>query len=180
MATRDRARTTVAAVGEQRVDRARRTGAAFEGLCALHLVPTQIGIPSHVGRRRQQVDLLPGVLADVTDPQIVGLAVEREAPGVAHSVEVDLGGTPVVGEGVARRDLVRLVGVDLDAQDRSQERGGVLTVAVGVARAAPVAQPDVQEAVGAEPDGATVVVAGRLRDAEDLLAGVVVDRGAGG
>src|SRR6478752_2152302 len=39
---------------------------------------------------RDAVDLLDGVLADVTDPEVAGLGVDRGAPRVAHAVRPDL------------------------------------------------------------------------------------------
>src|SRR5215204_1270765 len=48
------------------------------------------GAPAEVGEltlaRRQDVDLLLAVLADVADPHVAGLAVEGEAPRVAQAV----------------------------------------------------------------------------------------------
>src|SRR5206468_5422970 len=45
-------------------------------------------------RPRCVVDLLPVALADVADPEVAGLAVEGEAPGVAQAVALD---TPPAG-----------------------------------------------------------------------------------
>ena len=87
-------------------------------------------------RRRLVVNLLDLPLADVTDVEIAGRLVEREAPGVAQPVGPDLveardGGIRVVGrDGVRRR-------VDVDPQQLAQERREALAVAVGVAERAP-------------------------------------------
>ena len=46
--------------------------------------------PAVVAARDDAVDFLPGVLADVADPQVARRRVEAESPGVAQAVGVDL------------------------------------------------------------------------------------------
>ena len=84
-------------VGEDRVDvaaegRRRALGVAgrarFE---ALEAVPAVVGAFAEA-RRGGEVDLLPGALADVADPEVAGEAVEGEAEGIAQAEAPDFGG----------------------------------------------------------------------------------------
>src|SRR6202007_247030 len=70
--------------------------------------PALPGAPAEVRAARRalarEVDLLDRVLPDVADDEVVGDAVEREAPRVAQAVGIDLGQRAgAVDEGVARR-----------------------------------------------------------------------------
>ena len=116
---------------------------------------------------RGDVDLLDLVLPHVADDHRAGRAVEREAIRVAQAHVPDLGGRR--GERVARGDRVAAGRVRRDAQDLPQQgvlaagarvvaHGHVLTVAVGVVLAAPVADADVERAVGSDLHLAPVVV----------------------
>src|SRR5690554_6749460 len=82
-----------------------------------------------------------------------------------------------VRERVVRRDAVGVAGVDVEAQDAAEQRRHVLAVAQrrvalgDVVRGAPVAEPQVQEAVVAEQELAAVVVHLRLVDLEEHALG---------
>src|SRR4029079_9466482 len=84
------------------------------------------------------VDLLPGSLTDVADPQVSPLAVEREPPGVPHAI------------GVAH-DPARPP-ADVELEDLRQQAPLALAAVLRIAGAAAVAQADVQLAVGTECD----------------------------
>ena len=137
-------------------DRAHRRAAlhgpaAVEGRAALEGIPPEVD-PARASAQTE-VDLLDVVLADVPDPDVAAGAVEREAPGVAQAVGVDLGRPAAAGEGVVRRDavlLARRARVDVDAQDLAEQGVAVLRVVVGVAGAAAVARADVEEPVRPE------------------------------
>src|SRR4029077_4912727 len=89
---------------------------------AFHRVPAEV-LPTRAGTH--DVDLLPRVLPDVADPQVVGRAVEAETPRVPEPGHEDLRArTGGRHEGVVRGDGVRLVvggGGDVQAQDLGQQ-----------------------------------------------------------
>ncbi len=116
-------------------------------------------------RRRDVVDLLVEVLADVADDHRAGLAVEREPVGIAqaeHPHGARRRGKRIVGgNGVTAGRQRR------DPQDLGQQRrpvvvgvrdGQVLTVALRVAAATAVAGAHVEHPVGPELELAAVVV----------------------
>src|SRR5262249_48716467 len=87
-----------------------------ERVAALVGAPTEAG-PAR-GRQADVVDLLVAVLPDIADPEVAGLLVEGEAPGVAQAEAVDLRRrVRLADEGVRRRDPVRPGAVDVDPQD---------------------------------------------------------------
>jgi hypothetical protein len=130
---------------------------AVELVRALHQVPAEVGAGQLV--ERDPVDLLPRVLADVGEPEVPGLAVEREPPRVAQPVGDDLPrGVVDVEEGVVGRDPVGLGGQRVDPQQRPERRGQVLAGLERVAAAAPVAEAEVEPAVRPDLDVAPVVV----------------------
>src|SRR5690606_18215377 len=102
------------------------------------------------------VDLLARVLADIADEQAAGQAVEREAPRVAQPARPHLVRRVArAGERVRRRDAVVWrrsdVLVDIEAQQLAEQCVAALRVAaVPIARAAAVADADIQIAVGPE------------------------------
>ena len=67
--------------------RAVRIHAVREAVGALEELPAVVEAALAAGRL--EVDLLPEVLADVADPEIAGLAVERELPWVADAERPD-------------------------------------------------------------------------------------------
>ena len=143
--------------------------AGTEAVVALEDVPAVVAAPL------DDVDLLPLVLADVAGPQLAGLAVEGETPGVAEAVSPDLGAAATVSKRVVRRDGVRLRGRcvgDLYPQDGAEEGRGVLSAAQGVAGGTAVAEADVEVSVGAKGDLPAVVVRVGLLDLDDDQLGV--------
>ena len=64
-----------------------RQPSRLEAVRALHPVPAEVQA-ALAGAR--DVDLLPRALADVADPQVARLAIERQAPRVAQAVVPDL------------------------------------------------------------------------------------------
>src|SRR5205823_5548342 len=75
-----------------RCDRAGGRGGLAIGVRAFHITPSEVLPARH--RRAEEVHLLDGALPDVTDPEIVGRAVEGEPPGVAQAVLPDFGRPP--------------------------------------------------------------------------------------
>ena len=175
----DRAVAVGVGVVEHRGHRAGRGGAALVGLRALHLVPAEVGaLARRRGRGTTGSRSTSSMRSWPTSPiqRSPLVAVEREPPRVAHAVEPDLGRArpDAVGERVAGRDGVGRSPVGrlgVDAQDLAEQGLGVLAVAVGVAAAAPVAEPDVEVAVGAEHQLAAVVVRERLGHEQQLARG---------
>src|SRR6266545_2092996 len=162
-----RAGAALAAVLDHRVDRAR-------GALALEVVPALAPVPAVVAAARPGrlvVDLLPGVLADVADPQVAGGGIEGEAPRVAQPVRPDLrAGAAAADERVVGRHAVGAAagGPRVDAEDLAEQRAQRLPVALGVAAAAAVPQADVQHPVGTEGELAAVVVGEQVMvDLED-------------
>ena len=173
----DRARAAV--VRDTRTPAATASAGAFPSVRvrALEPVPPEVDALARVAAAvaPQPVDLLPLVLADVADPEVAGVAVEREPPRVAQPVRPDLGPgavacrrtgcrrapctrvAPRSGFGSMRRILPSSVSSDCPLPP-----GGVARA--GVAGAAAVAEPEVQVAVGAERELAAVVVGLRLLD----------------
>src|SRR5437868_4276105 len=66
-------------------------------------------------RARLKIDLLPLVLADVSDEEIAGYAIERESPGISQSKRPDL-----IPERIRRRITV-WQRAHVDAQHFSEE-----------------------------------------------------------
>ena len=91
------------------------------------------------------------VWPDVADPQVAGLRVEGEPPGVAQPVRPDLGpraprsSTNGLSGGIA----YGVAAARVDPQQLAEQRVEVLPVAVRVAAAAAVAETEVEHAVGA-------------------------------
>src|SRR4051794_8831925 len=116
------------------------------------------------GGVRHVVDLLPRVLTDVADPEVVGLAVEGEAPRVAQAEPDHL------PDGLCLRDV--------ESEQLPELRPRVLRAVAGIAAGAAVAVADVQLPVGAELELASVVIRERLLDVEDRLRGARQQRPA--
>ena len=135
---------------------------------ALELPPAVVRGSAGV-RSQRAVDLLVAILADVADPQVAGLAIEREAPRVAQAERPDEVVTRHADVGIRGRDRVRLPRVDVDPEDLAQQRTEALGAVAGIAGAAAVAHPDVEIAVGPEREHPAVVVRVGLRDAKDDL-----------
>lgn len=161
-----------------------RGGAGFRSLARIFLVEgveAFAGGPAVVGAFGDDVNFFPNVLADVGDEKFaLAGAVEGEAPGVAEAVGPDFGAGLVFFEGVVFGDGVFAGGGDVEAENFSEEGVQVLAVAADAVAAAEVvavaavADTEVKHIVGAEGDGAAVVVEVRLVDVEeDFLGGFV-------
>src|SRR5262249_22611446 len=96
--------------------------------------------------RRDGIDLLPHLLADVADPQVSGLAVEGPTPRVAQTPQPDVlrGRIWIVMEWIVRGRLVGIAVVDVDAQQLGEACGQDAGRPVFPIRAAAVADPDVE------------------------------------
>ena len=137
-----------------------------------------LDVPAVVLAELDAVDLLPHVLADVAGPQVAGAAVEAEAPGVTQAPRVDLGPTAASGEGVVGGDRIGVTAVDVEAQHFTEQGVGVLGVALRVARAAAVAEAEVQKAIWPEGQVTAVMVAVGLVEREHQRLAGTIDRGA--
>src|SRR5262245_20548296 len=125
----------------------------LEDVRALVDVPAVVLEPGALGRG--VIDLLPLALADVADPEIPRLAVEREAPGVAEAVAVHPPATRAMW---------------IDGEELAELLFEVLRPVLGIAARAAVSHADVESAVWPERELATVVVRVRLVDEEELAA----------
>src|SRR5258708_3828977 len=143
--------------------------------------------PAVVHAASNDVDLFDVVLPDVGHVQLAGLGVERHLVRVAKTERPDLtAGTGRVDERIAGRDLVsrRLrTGHRIDPEDLAEKGREILRVAarLDVPRAsivggAAITDRDVEEAVGTEPEIATVVVELWVGDPENLPSAGWVDR----
>ena len=63
----------------------------------------------------------------------------------------------IADEGIVGRNSVRVARVDVEPQDRAQQRGAILAVAKSVIGADAVAKPDIQVPAGTELELSTVV-----------------------
>src|SRR3954452_23105098 len=102
--------------------------------------------------RGPEVDLLPAILAHVTDPEVVVGRVEREAPRVAKAEADDPPRTP---RGLRSR-----------ADQLAEQRVHVLGVLIRIAAGASVAEAEVEVAALVELELAAVVVRIGLVDGE--------------
>ena len=121
------------------------------------------------------VDLLDLVLADVRDPQVAVVPVEREPPRVAQPCRPDLVTCVelvVADEGVVGGN--RRIDRRVQSEHLAEQRGGVLRTTAGVAARPAVAQADVEHAVGTELDVTAVVVRERLFDVQQVASAVGV------
>jgi hypothetical protein len=119
-----------------------------------------------------EVDLLPRVLPDVTDEEIACEAVEAEAPRIAQAVRPDLGpGAGHPKEGVGGGNPVGCRPVDVDAENLAKEAPQILGVVVDIARAAAVADANVQVTVGAKGELAAIVIRSGLGNGQQDGAG---------
>src|ERR1700733_1202550 len=110
------------------------------------------GVPAVVAALDHAIDLLPGVLTDVADPQVARLAIEVPAERVAVAVRPDLAArTGDAGERVVGGDVVHaLRRVDVEPQYLAEQRVLVLARSAGVVSGSTVAEAEVQHAVEAE------------------------------
>jgi hypothetical protein len=133
--------------------------------------------PAVVLAAPNEIDLFPGVLADVPRKEAARRGVEAHAPGVAQAVRPDLRprGTEGPAGRAARRERVvgghgvlesRIATVDVDAQDAAEERLGPLRVILRITGRTAVADGDVQVSVRPEVEVASIVVAEGLLELE--------------
>ena len=109
---------------------------------------------------RQPVHLLEPALADVADPEVAGLAVEREPPGIAQAVGDNLGS--------------RLGRVHVEGEELAQPLREILSAILGIAARTAVAQAEPEPAVGREGELAAIVVRIRLFLREEHAGGGLV------
>src|SRR5258706_13791612 len=91
-------------------------------------------IPAIVSSIFNNVNLLEGVLAHIACPELAVGWIKAEAPGISHSIGIDL--FPVSGSVIGKRivggnagERTVLLFVDIDAKDLSQQSGSILSVA---------------------------------------------------
>ena len=129
-------------------------------------------VPTVIAALHDDIHFFKHRLADVPGEQlVVAAAVERNAPGVAHSVGKNFRAAFLaVGERIVRRKRARISLVHVDAQDFAKQHGRVLAVALRrmapafVVRVAAIADGDIKIAIRPEGEAARVVVEIRLVD----------------
>ena len=133
-------------------------------------------VPPVIAALGDDVHFLVLVLPDVACVQLAGAPIERHAPDVAEAVRPDLRARAVdADERIVLRDAVGAIAlgtIDVDAQDLREQRAQVLPRKLRVVGCAAVAAAQVEHAVGAEEDGAAVVVRVRIVDGEEHLLAV--------
>lgn len=154
--------------------RDRSRGIAVRGW--LEAVVSLGNVPAIVSAFFNEIDFLPLVLPDITDPEIVIRAIERKTPGISESVRPDFRAYTIgrINKRIVGRDAVvqAVFGVvDIYSNDGAQQGCWVLAVAIGIEPTTAVAESDVEVAVGAEHDSTTVVVGVRLVDLENDVFG---------
>ena len=122
---------------------------------------------------RQVVDLLVAVVADIADCDRLRPPVEGEAPRVPQAVGPDLVPSGPADERVVGRDRVGRGAVRrrVDSQQLAEQEIEVLRVLGRVPGRPTVPGAQIEIAVWAEDDQASVMRLGRLRNAEDRAAG---------
>jgi len=124
------------------------------------------------------------VLSHIGGPEIAGVRVEGNSPGIAEAERVDLPPPFLLSdEGVLRRDEVRPVvvfrGIDVQSQDLSLEEKGVLRHPHRIITQSIVADGKIQHPVRPEGHAARVVIGELMRDLEeDTLARRIRRKGA--
>src|ERR1043166_6014231 len=140
--------------------------------------------PAVVGGLCADVDLFPGILADIADEEISGRAIKAVAKRIAQTERKDLAvraGRP--DERVVGRDRIvvfeigrKCVAMYVDAQDLAEH----IAQRLRVRRSAVLAGRDIEVAVRAESDPAGIVVcrAEIIERDNRRLAGGIGDAGA--
>ena len=133
--------------------------------------------------RFDEKDRFPEILAHFTGPEVAGLAVEADLPGLAKAEGKDLGQrSGRMDEWVIGRDgvgLDRVGSVDIDTEDGREQIAGELTGPHRIALSKTVAGRDVEVAVGAELERAAVVAIGREFKHDQLGIRVGLEQVAG-
>src|SRR5437879_3472939 len=142
-------------------------------MCRLPQRPTVVRAPCE--SCSLEVDLLPRVLADVSDVEVAGRSIEAEAPGVAKTVSPDFTPSARAKVWVAGRNRVPPRRAHVDSKHLAEQSCEALAIALrcvpgaAVTAAATVAHADVEQAVRTELDQAAVVVGLRLFDDQQGL-----------
>ena len=103
---------------------------------------------------RAEVDLLPGLLADICDVEVTVFAIEREAPGITEAVADDLPACAPFGR--------------IDPEQLAQPLVEVLRTVPRIALGPAVAHADVEQPIRAELQLAAVVIRIGLTHEEEL------------
>ena len=94
------------------------------------------------GARCLEIDLLPGVLSDIADVEVMGFRVEGEAPGIAQADSPDLVAYgAIVGEGIVGWNRVGIPAIDVDSEHLAKELAAVLRPVAGVSPLPPSPNP---------------------------------------
>ncbi len=125
----------------------------------LEHAPAEVRAPLGVGGKA--IHLFGRVLSHVGDPEVAGGRVERESPRIAQAQRPDLRSSAAVRERVVLRDRVR-ISAHVQAQQRAEERVGVLAGAKRIAARPAVAKAEVEHSVRPERQLSAVVVRVRL------------------
>ena len=133
-----------------------------EGLVGLIAAPTEIGAGGHSSR--PMVQLLPALLAHITDPQVTVQGVDADPVRVAQPIGPDLGPAAggVVRERIVRRYGVGAVGLRTDADDGPEQGAGLLTLIARITRTTAITQRAIQHAIRPELEVAALMDRVRL------------------
>src|SRR5437016_1969750 len=133
-----------------------------EGMGTLHDAPTVIAAPL------DQLDHLPQILTDVTNPRLAGVGIETEAPSISEAVSPNLRARALPShKRVVFRNRVVAPGVgviDIQAHHRRQQVVQALAGSVLIRSAGAITGRDVEIPVGTDDRLATVMAAGRPFD----------------
>src|SRR5204862_764374 len=96
-------------------------------------------------------DLFARVLADVGDVEQTRRCVEGVAPRIAQTLCPDLAAlTGLTDEGIVTRNRIGITVIDIEAQQRAEQRIRILAVPIRIPTAASVTDAGVQHSIKAE------------------------------
>src|SRR5690606_25140091 len=125
-------------------DRIDRIGERRIGLTVAEGLASFADIPAVISAFLNDVDLFPQFLADIADPEKAGCFIERDSQRISDAICIDFWTRASdVDKRVVSRDAILAITagrIDIDAEDRTEQRRQVLTIGMRV-----IAQPAVSE-----------------------------------
>ena len=126
-------------------------------------------IPTKVSRElvetgREIIDLLPLILADISEIQVTCLAVKREFPWISQPNCPDFWQTTTRKIEVVQWDTIRVVPIYIDSQDLSQQSLSRLSIPQWVTSTATISHTYSQHCVGSKKDLTAIMIAVGLPD----------------
>ncbi len=90
----------------------------------IHAIVALRRFPAVVATLNHQIDFFPVVTSHVAGPQVTGLPVKAKAPWIAQTPGVDfLPNISHAHQRIVCRNSIRLLAIDIDAQDRATQGG---------------------------------------------------------